>query len=100
MSGTIVIIRPGERLGQHHDAKRWTKTGQPDFEVLRDAIGGGWIERVKVRYEGRVRDAFVDEEGLIKQQPPNDCATALCVHHHFIVGIMAIWVPDSKKAKS
>lgn len=100
MSGTIVIIKPGETATALHESRRWNKAGQPDYGVLREVIGGGWIELIKVKYDGRLRDAFVDEEGLLKKQAPNDAATIMCVNRHFIVGIMAVWIPDAKKQKA
>jgi len=91
----MVIIKPGETVTALHESRRWNKAGQPDYEVLREAIGGGWIELIKVRYDGRLRDAYVDEEGLLKKQVPNDAATIICVNRHFIVGLMAVWIPDA-----
>jgi len=60
---------------------------------------GGYIELVKVRYEGRVRNAFVDEDGLRKRLPHNRFASFLCVNRHIIMGTMVIVVPTPRKRK-
>ena len=42
-----------------------TESKKPDYETIHSLLGG-YMERIRVRYEGRIRDAYVDEEGLIK----------------------------------
>lgn len=74
----------------------------PSLDDLQKAVGG-YIERVRVRYEGRVRDAYVNEEGLLKSLPPNRAATGLLAPPFspgsFIVGLLVFWVPDPKETR-
>ena len=48
----------------------------PSLEQMNKWVGGH-IERVRVRYMGRVCDMIVDEEGLLKGKPTNEFATRL-----------------------
>jgi Domain of unknown function (DUF3846) len=99
-NGTIVIIRPdGTETQQHFSV---TNTLKP----LQEAVGG-YIEGVRVRYKGRVRDAYVNEDGLAENLPPNPkaarmraaaCPGLLAGWNH-IVGNLAIWIPDPKPIK-
>lgn len=90
MSGSIVIIKPDGS----ENSIRWPQGGQPPLETLQRCIGGGYIESVKVHY-GKTRQAYVDEDGLIKNLPFNERASFL--YGRRIVGDMVIWIPDSKE---
>ena len=70
---------------------------EPSLEQLQKAVGG-YIEVVKVRFEGKIRDAYVNEEGLLKQLPYNPYASELSVNRHHLVGNIAIWVPAERKS--
>lgn len=103
MSGKFIVIQPnGPVYIIQITEKRW---------YLKDvqAIVNGYIEKIKVRYEGRVRDAYVNEDGISMGLQFNREATEL----HFkylegrlleylpiIVGKMAIWIPDPRKKKN
>lgn len=50
--------------------------GPDQLKMLQTAIGG-WIEPVTVKYEGKLRQAFVDEEGGLKGLPHNAAASDL-----------------------
>jgi hypothetical protein len=64
----LVVITPdGTETRTEYKAR-------PPYEALRDAVGG-LIERVKVRHEGKIREAYVSEEGLIHGLPYNKTAT-------------------------
>ena len=101
MSGTLIILTPSGVLSE----QRWEGTGKkssPPLEMLQNAVDG-YIEHVKVRFNGRVRDAYVNEEGLINGLPFNMAATVMtqntiyegCILH----GNLAVWVPDPKASK-
>jgi len=96
MSGTLI------RIGADgtHGETAWTKSKPPDLKTLQAQIDGGYIERVKVRWHEVIRDAYVDEDGLSKNLPPNRRAMTLTIHTHTIVGPMVIWVPHPKPKKS
>jgi Domain of unknown function (DUF3846) len=70
----------------------------PSLEQLQRSIGGGYVERVRVRYNERVRDAYVDEDGIAKGLPLNAHATGMLAGMYRmaggILGPMTIWVPD------
>lgn len=59
---------------------------QPALELLKDGIGGGYIELIpgwdRFPFNGSVRQcvAFCDEDGKRKQLPRNDPATAMWHH--------------------
>jgi hypothetical protein len=63
----------------------WAKSGPPDWEFLNKLVGG-YIESVKVQYEGRIRQAYVNTSAFINFGID-------------IVGPLVVWVPDKKVAK-
>lgn len=97
--GTLVIITPPGGVTQ----QRVETSSGPSLEVLQAAVGG-YIERVKVRYDNRVRDAYVNEDGIEKRLAFNRPGTSLTKGTIFegatLVGNVAIWVPDAKVKKA
>ena len=95
MSGQLKIIYPGG----HTSTQIWAGKSQPPLKMLQDAVEG-YIERVKVRFEGRVRDAYVNEDGISKgfQVNPQACrlVSGTIFEGSTIVGPLAIWIPDAK----
>jgi hypothetical protein len=75
-----------------------TDTHTPTLENLQQAVGG-YVEPVKVRYQGKIRQAYVDEDGLSKQLPPNPAATEMLAMSYFLSGQLrgncAIWIPNA-----
>lgn len=67
---------------------------EPTLKDLQTAVGG-YIEHVKCRYDGRVREAYVDEDGRSKQYPVNQTASMMCSEWGYgvIVGNICIVVP-------
>jgi hypothetical protein len=94
MSGRFILISvDGTReLYAVHD-----RPGPVSLDKLQKAVGG-YIERVKVRYEGRLRDAYVNEDGY--NMPINLAASDITEYDQYIHGPMVIWVPDPKKPKA
>lgn len=98
-SGTLVVIKPD---GTQTEA-RLSGRDVPTLEALQAAVGG-YIERVRVRFQGRVRDGYVNEEGALNGLPNNKRATALLANPTltvtgFLQGNLAVWVPDPKETK-
>jgi len=64
---------------------------EPGLEILQKAVGG-YIELVRVTYDGRLCDAFVNEEGKLHGLAINGRATQLCAEFldDVIVGPIAI----------
>ncbi|KKM07213.1 hypothetical protein LCGC14_1736140 [marine sediment metagenome] len=71
----------------------WLKTdgshGQVDLGQLltleeMQGLVGGYIERISVRYEGKLRDMWVNEEGLLDSLPQNHEASRIA--RRLIVG--------------
>lgn len=93
MSGLLIKIDvDGTRIEEV-----WGKRGPPNWETLKRLVGG-YIELVQVRYEGRLRDAYVNEDGLSERLQYNPHATALLGGRFegtgtTIVGPLVIWVP-------
>lgn len=95
--GTLTTIKPdGTRTAQ-----RFETTKGAALSDLQAAVGG-YIERVRVRFNGRVRDAYVNEDGYAKGLLVNRPATALLAEPFIgvtLLGSVAIWEPDAKAAK-
>lgn len=100
MSGRLIRFPP---VGAVTEIPVTSKT--PGFEQLHAALGG-YLERIRVRWEGKIRDAYVDEDGIMKGLPINYKIHGFLdgVFKNYpahIYGDVLIWVPDPKKvAKS
>jgi hypothetical protein len=76
MRGTMLIFSPHEKRARVIAFER-----EPTLEEVREAIGGGFIEKVPgfntIAYQGVVMDcvALCDEHGKIKQLETNNWAT-------------------------
>ena len=66
---------------------------KPTLKDFQDAVGG-YIERVKVRYEGKDRDAFVDEEGIMKDLPINPTATEFYIGYFLSKTSTMLWATE------
>jgi len=102
--GTLVIIAPSGAVTN----QRIERSKGPSLEVLQAAVGG-YIERVRVRWSGRVCDAYVNEDGISEGLTLNTSATLILDGSFLvrarrlgnnIVGPCAVWVPDAKVASS
>lgn len=99
MSGLLIKVNPdGTRVEEV-----WGKRGPPNWETLKRLVGG-YIEMVQVRYEGRLRDAYVNEDGFGERLPYNPHGTALLGGRFegtgtTIVGPLVIWVPLATAAR-
>lgn len=96
MPGTLVQITPKGDISKYK-----VITKQPELKQLQELVGG-YIERVKVRYEGKVRDAYLDEEGLYKKNMHHNFHAARMMSEAYkldvmqpILGNIVIWVPNS-----
>ena len=75
-----------------------------DLRLMYLAIGCTTVERIKVRYEGRVRDCYLDEEGLLRGKQFNPKIKELAEAYYGqpcqeFAGAGAIWIPTPRKAK-
>lgn len=101
MSGKVITI---DVAGQVHTCTHHTR-GPPEYGLLKRQVGG-WIQGIKIRYEGKIRQAYVHEEGFIRRLPLNKEATRLLKetypteHTQDLVGPLVIWVPDKKGART
>lgn len=97
--GTIVVVKPtGEYIHLPADKKL-------DLRLIYLAIGASTVERIKVRYEGKVRDCYMDEEGFLNGKRPNAEIRKLAEAYYGVpcqtfVGSGAIWIPTPKKEKA
>lgn len=95
---TIVVIKPnGEVINLPADTKL-------DLRLMYLALGCRTVERIKVRWEGRVRDCYVDEEGLLTRRPFNPKLKELAEAYYGapcqeFAGSGAIWIPTPRKKK-
>lgn len=98
MSGRLIVVKPDGAIVEH----RREEKGPPTLDSLQ-AIVGGYVEHRRVRWEGRVRDAFINEDGITKRLPHNRVATELLLAAGWAVapcgalGNLAIWVPDAAR---
>jgi hypothetical protein len=94
MSGTLYRLDvDGTVTTERHEGK-----GPAKLEQLQRLVGG-YIERVRVVYMDRHRDAYINEEGLLHNLPRNRHATALLAPLYYgcqLHGPCVIWVPDPK----
>lgn len=95
MSGTFIRIAPNGLTSRHRSEAR----GSWPLKMAQDLVGG-YVERIKVKYEGKMRDALVDGEGMMKRLPINQEARRLHLWHEPLAGTVVIWVPDPKKPKA
>lgn len=96
MKGTLHTIKPDGTVA----TQRFETNKGAELKDLQAAVGG-YIERVRVRFEGRVRDAFVNEDGLAQGLPVNARAMELLARpfdpaYNVIVGNLAVFVADAK----
>ena len=100
MSGTLYIVHPG---AEEISVETYPESGCPKLAKLQKEVGG-YVERIRLRFEGRLRDAYVDEDGIMKGLRLNTRATNMTMHtgnsFHVIYGPMVIWVPTKRKKKS
>jgi len=94
----IIVVKPsGEYITLPADNKL-------DLRLIGLAIGAGVVERVQVRYEGRIRDCWLDEEGLLKGRQLNPEVKRLAEARYGVpcqdfAGPGAIWIPTPRKSK-
>jgi hypothetical protein len=97
MSNIVVVKPTGEYITLPADDKM-------DLRLIGLAIGAGVVERVKVRYEGRVRDCWLDEEGWLNAKRPNPEVKKLAEAYYGVpcqefAGSGAIWIPTPRSKK-
>lgn len=86
--GQLLVIRAnGNRETLHF------VPGQRPLLSSMQALVGGDIEQIAVRVDGKVREAYVDEEGRRKNLPFNAAASELSCNGHRICGTMIVWIP-------
>jgi hypothetical protein len=80
------------------------KEKSPPLGLLQVHVGG-YIEGIKVMYEGKTRTAYVNDEGLLRGLPINRLATEAAQAYYQrpispIVGTMVIWMPNVQTSVS
>lgn len=88
-TGEEVILPAGDKL---------------DLRLMYLAIGCSTVERIKVRYEGKVRDCYLDENGLFSDKRFNPAVKRMAEAYYGapcqeFVGSGAIWIPTPRKKK-
>jgi hypothetical protein len=76
---------------------------RPPYETLRQLVRG-YIERVQLReVSGKIREAYVDEDGISKGLPFNEQATCM-LHERYrgqrLYGPCVMWSPTPKEKKA
>lgn len=97
--GNIVVVKTsGEIIKLPADEKL-------DFRLIYLAIGANTVERIKVRYEGKVRDCYLDENGwLPPAKRPNPKIKEMAEAYYEapcqdFAGHAAIWIPTPRRQK-
>ena len=98
MSNIVVVKPTGEYITLPADKAL-------DLRLIYLAIGAGTVERIKVRYEGKVRDCYLDEEGWINRKRPNPEVKKLAEAYYGVpcqefAGAGAIWIPTPRRTKA
>lgn len=95
MKGILLIIEPqGKKI-------RYKFDNEPSLTQLQSFVGG-YIERVRVKVDGKWRDAFLDEEGMMKGRMVNIEFRKMMVDSYerddvqMFVGPVAIWLPNEE----
>lgn len=92
MSGFILKLPPKGGFSIHEFVPR----GRPSYQTISTILGSRTYEPIQIRWNGKLYEAWVDEEGLLKQLPQNH-ALQMCLARRFenypgtIVGIGAVW---------
>jgi hypothetical protein len=88
-TGSLVIIRPQG----NHARRTWeNNVNEPPYSLLRELVDGP-VELSIIMYDGTPRDAFYNEEGVLRHLPWNSEASRICGHR--VVGTMVIVIPDT-----
>jgi len=97
--GNIVVVKTtGEIVNLPADNKL-------DLRLIYLAIGADCVARIKVRYEGKVRDCYVDDNGwLPPAKRPNPKLKELAEAYYGqpcqeFAGAGAIWIPTPRSKK-
>lgn len=71
--GTMTVIPANDRMPIE---QRTNLLEYPTLDQIRTALRGGWAERLGyfTTYEEQRAHAYADEEGMIKELPPNQRA--------------------------
>lgn len=93
MSGKLIRISPEGEVTCHI----WAGRGSWPLKMAQDLVGG-YVERIRAKYNGRIRDCLVDEDGLSKNLPPNRWASS-ALGWRSLVGPVVIWVPDPRPSR-
>jgi hypothetical protein len=96
--GTMVVLKT-DGTEEHIESKKL------DLHKMYELIPCTTVERIKVRYEGKVRDCYLDEEGLYTQKHANHGVKRLAELYYgapcqTFMGNAVIWIPgESDKIK-
>jgi hypothetical protein len=97
--GNYVVIKPtGEVITLPGDSKL-------DIRLVYLAGGFNVAERIKVRYEGKVRDCYLDEEGLLRPNPRFNHTVKGMAEAYYgrpcqqFAGSGVIWIPTPRPTK-
>jgi hypothetical protein len=91
--GTLVVISPEGQVTE-------VPVKKLDISEIQAAVSG-YVERIKVRYEGKVRDCYLNEEGLLRGMPYNPKIRELAEAYYGrpcqdFAGVGVIWVPTPR----
>lgn len=94
MANIVVVKTSGDIVTLPADNKL-------DLRLIYLAIGASTVERIKVRYDGKVRDAYLDENGFLNRKSRNPKIKELAEAYYGapcqdFVGHAAIWIPTPR----
>ena len=96
MKGVLLVIEPtGKKT-------RYKFNEEPSLQTLQSHVGG-YIQLCMVNLEGKWREGFVDEDGIMKARLPNHEFRRMVVDSYpqenvdncqMFYGTAAIWIPE------
>lgn len=91
--GKIVILHPD-------GTKEERNVSRLDIAQIQKLVGG-YVERTKVRYEGRPRDCYLNEEGILRGLPWNNQVKLYAKAYwncecQIFAGVGVIWIPTPR----
>ena len=82
------------------DYKGALVNGAPHFSLIKELIGGGYVEHVNVLWKGKPAHLFVDEDGHFKKLKFNAKATRIYWNNSFRKMHLQAWEYDNLSIKA
>jgi hypothetical protein len=93
-TGTLVRVMPD-------GTEDFTISKTADLKTVYELIGCDCVARIKVRYRGKARDCYLDDNGFITQAQDNPAIKSMAEAYYgqpcqTFMGAGVIWVPNEE----